>query len=116
MFWGEPIALRAMYQSATFQNSVPKRLENLENECDQGQVMQFARFPAQDKNRENVRIKGCTLHNLAAGCMDFKPCAPGVCMYIQNYEYLYIEMYTRKDSRVHDFVYVCHRRVHRIIP
>ena len=47
VFWGEPIALRAMYQRATFQNSVPKRLENLENECDQGQVMQFERFPVQ---------------------------------------------------------------------
>ena len=25
------------------------------------------------------------VHILAAGCMDLKPCAPGVCMYIQNY-------------------------------
>ena len=25
------------------------------------------------------------VHILAAGCMDFKPCAPGVCMYFQHY-------------------------------
>ena len=56
------------------------------------------------------------VHVLAAGCMDFKPCAPGVCMYIQNSVYLYIEMSLRKGSRVHGFVYLCTRCVHRIIP
>ena len=55
------------------------------------------------------------VHILAAGCMDFKPCAPGMCMYIPNYEYLHIEMCTLNDGRVHGFVYLCTRRVHGII-
>ena len=46
-----------------------------------------------------------SVHILAAGCMDFKPSAPGVCMYIQHYEYLCIDMCTLKDSGVHGFVY-----------
>ena len=29
------------------------------------------------------------VHILAAGCMDFKPCAPGMCMYIQYTIYMY---------------------------
>ena len=38
-------------------------------------------------------IKGAPcVHILAAGCMDFKPCALGMCMYIKHYLYLYIEM------------------------
>ena len=38
-------------------------------------------------------IKGSPcVHILAAGCMDFKPCAPGMCMNIPDYEYFYIEL------------------------
>ena len=56
------------------------------------------------------------VHILAARCKDFKPCAPGTCMYIQHYEYLYIEMCIQKDSWVHGVVFLCTRCLHRIIP
>ena len=58
------------------------------------------------------------VHILPAGCMYFKPCAPGVCMllYIQYYECLYIDICIHKDSRVHGFIYLCTRCVHGIIP
>ena len=34
------------------------------------------------------------VHILPTGCMDFKPCAPGVCIYIPKHEYLQIEICT----------------------
>ena len=51
------------------------------------------------------------MHLSSAGCMGTKLCAPGVCVYIQNCEYLYLELCTRKDSRVHDYFSICAPRV-----
>ena len=53
---------------------------------------------------------------MAAGCMYFETCAPGVCMLFPTFKLDYIVGNTQLIGRVHHFLSLCTLKVHKKKP